>query len=379
MTVEHELIKATGIGKAGGEPRQAFLIRLLIAASPGHLSDDAWAELTGPAQDWVNAATLKHNDHEPLPEFPDSEEVGEGAVPPKQKPTASAKPTPVSKEHWSDHRDKVDIGSIDAGDRIIPPTQKRIADMIKSLEKFGQINPIQITKGKGERWKVVTGATRLAAAKKLGWHQIKANTVDVDNPFDLQLLEIEENLGRHDFTNAERKRLTAMEKKLRAGREAHFKDLMKNSPQAATSKAPNRKRHDLPTGKSKGRPKGGATAAARKAGIPERTGRRKASAFSGQNENGRKMPKPAKPKMPPQMKRDIEHGWILTALREIDKQICGLEKAYPQGSQAVTDFLSVHWQLNSSRLDDMAKWLTDFAAAWEAASQTAETTYAVEN
>ena len=78
MTVEHELIKATGIGKAGGEPRQAFLIRLLIAASPGHLSDDAWAELAGPAQDWVNAATLKHNDHEPLPEFPDSEEVGEG-------------------------------------------------------------------------------------------------------------------------------------------------------------------------------------------------------------------------------------------------------------------------------------------------------------
>ena len=29
MTVEHELIKATGIGKAGGEPRQAFLKRLL--------------------------------------------------------------------------------------------------------------------------------------------------------------------------------------------------------------------------------------------------------------------------------------------------------------------------------------------------------------
>jgi hypothetical protein len=29
MTVEHELIKATGIGKAGGEPREAFLKRLL--------------------------------------------------------------------------------------------------------------------------------------------------------------------------------------------------------------------------------------------------------------------------------------------------------------------------------------------------------------
>ena len=297
MTVEHELIKATGIGKAGGEPRQAFLERLLIAASP--LSDDVWAELSEPAQDWVNAAMLKHNAQEPLPEFPDSEEVGEGAVPPKQKPTASAKPAPASKEHWRDHTSyKVDIGSIDVGDRIIAPTQKRIGDMTKSLEKAGQIHPILITKGKGNRWKLVTGAARLAAAKKLGWHQIKANTVDVDNPLDLQLLEIEGNLGRHDLTDAVRKRLTAMEKKLRAQREAYFKDLMKNSPQAATSKAPKRKRHDLPTDKPKGRPKGGATAAARKAGIPERTGRRRASAFSGQNENGRKMPKGRTKKCP---------------------------------------------------------------------------------
>jgi hypothetical protein len=97
------------------------------------------------------------------------------------------------------------------------------------------------------------------------------------------------------------------------------------------------------------------------------------------NVPGEGMPKPAKPKMPPQMKRDIEHGWILSALREIDKQIYSLEKEYPQGSQAVPDFLSVPWQLKSSRLDDMAKWLTDFAAAWEAASQTAETTHPVEN
>ncbi len=79
---------------------------------------------------------------------------------------------------------------------------------------------------------------------------------------------------------------------------------------------------------------------------------------------------PAKPKMPPQMKRDIEHGWILSALREIHKQIYSLEKEYPQGSQAVTDFLSDHRHtLNSLPLDLMAKWLTDFAAAaWRAAS-----------
>ena len=298
MTVEHELIKATGIGKAGGEPREAFLKRLLKSVDEAiRKNPDLWAEFSEQAQDWVNAASENHNAQEPIPEFQDSEEVGEGAAPPKQKPTASAKPAPASKEHWRDHTSyKVDIGSIDVGDRIIAPTQKRIGDMIKSLEKAGQIHPILITKGKGDRWKLVTGAARLAAAKKLGWHQIKANTVDVDNPFDLQLLEIEENLGRHDLTDAVRKRLTAMEKKLRAEREAHFVDLLKKPPQAVTGKAPKR-RHRV-TGGSKGRPKSGASEAARKAGIPERTGRRKAGAISGQNENGREKPSERTKKCP---------------------------------------------------------------------------------
>ena len=90
-----------------------------------------------------------------------------------------------------------------------------------------------------------------------------------------------------------------------------------------------------------------------------------------------KKPKPAKPKMSPGMKRDIEHGW--TALLEIDEQIFSLQNKYPQARQAVTDFLSDHRTLNSWRLDDMTKWLSDFAAAWRAASQTAETTHPVEN
>jgi hypothetical protein len=103
-------------------------------------------------------------------------------------------------------------------------------------------------------------------------------------------------LGRHDLTDAVRKRLTAMEKKLRAEREAHFVELLKKPPQAVTGKAPKR-RHRV-TGGSKGRPKSGASEAARKAGIPERTGRRKAGAISGQNENGRKKPSERTKKCP---------------------------------------------------------------------------------
>jgi len=90
-----------------------------------------------------------------------------------------------------------------------------------------------------------------------------------------------------------------------------------------------------------------------------------------------KKPKPAKPKMSPGMKWDIEHSWA--ALLEIEEEIFSLQNEYPQASQAVTDFLTNRYTLYSSRLDDMAKWLSDFAAAWRAASQTAETTHPVES
>jgi hypothetical protein len=75
---------------------------------------------------------------------------------------------------------------------------------------------------------------------------------------------------------------------------------------------------------------------------------------------------PTKPKMPPQMKRDLDHHWITSALQEIDEQIASLQKEYPKADQAVTDFPSDHRHVfTSSRLDDMAKWLTDFARVWE--------------
>jgi len=73
---------------------------------------------------------------------------------------------------------------------------------------------------------------------------------------------------------------------------------------------------------------------------------------------------PAKPKMPPQTKWDLDHHWISAALQEINEQIFSLQKEYPQASQAVTDFPSDQHTLNSWQLDAMAKWLTDFAAAW---------------
>jgi hypothetical protein len=66
---------------------------------------------------------------------------------------------------------------------------------------------------------------------------------------------------------------------------------------------------------------------------------------------------PAKPKMPPQIKCDIKQ-----ALSEINEQVETLQKAYPQAAQAVEAFPGLG-SFNTSQLADMAKWLTDFAAA----------------
>jgi len=80
---------------------------------------------------------------------------------------------------------------------------------------------------------------------------------------------------------------------------------------------------------------------------------------------------PAKPKMPAQMQRDMEPYWISSAMLEITEQLTILQKEYPQASQAVTAFPIHHRHVfTSSRLDDMAKWLTEFAWGWESWERT---------
>ena len=71
--------------------------------------------------------------------------------------------------------------------------------LAESLKKFGQIEPIVIT----PRGKLIAGQRRLEAAKKLGWTEIEAHVVDVDDTADLLELEIEENLQRKPFDEAD--------------------------------------------------------------------------------------------------------------------------------------------------------------------------------
>ena len=93
---------------------------------------------------------------------------------------------------------KVKIADIRVNKRV----RRELEDLnalAESLKKYGQIEPIVITTG----GKLVAGQRRLEAAKKLGWTEIESHIVDVDDAADLLELEIEENLQRKPFDEAD--------------------------------------------------------------------------------------------------------------------------------------------------------------------------------
>lgn len=163
-------------------------------------------------------------------------------------------------EHWRRRKtEMINVGQIVVGERILTPSEARITAMAKSLSSdLGQLYPILISKHVTDSWRVVAGATRLLAAQQLGWNKIEATIIGADNEYEYKLIEIAENLERHDLTEIERKLLKDKERELRAERLAHFDKLARgDQPDAPPKKAKG--------GRGK---KGGVADAARKAGVP---------------------------------------------------------------------------------------------------------------
>ena len=74
-----------------------------------------------------------------------------------------------------------------------------IASLAESMKRYGQINPITLTK----RNVLITGERRLLAAKSLGWKTINALIIDAPDDAEKLEYEIEENIQRQDFTAEE--------------------------------------------------------------------------------------------------------------------------------------------------------------------------------
>ena len=74
-----------------------------------------------------------------------------------------------------------------------------INTLADSLKRFGQINPIVITK----RNVLIAGERRLEAARSLGWRTINAVVADISDELTMVEYELEENVQRRDFTKEE--------------------------------------------------------------------------------------------------------------------------------------------------------------------------------
>jgi ParB family chromosome partitioning protein len=77
-----------------------------------------------------------------------------------------------------------------------------LAELANSLREHGLVQPI-VVRAKGERYELIAGQRRLAAARRLGWGKVLVRVLDVD---DRQMSEIAivENLQRRDLDALEK-------------------------------------------------------------------------------------------------------------------------------------------------------------------------------
>ena len=102
----------------------------------------------------------------------------------------------------------IHVGAVKIGQRHRTPTQEAVDRLAKSMSEIGLQCPILIRvvetdDGAGNDVFLVAGATRLAAAKSLGWPDIDAIEVTGDD-IDAEMVEIAENLHRAELTALER-------------------------------------------------------------------------------------------------------------------------------------------------------------------------------
>lgn len=74
-----------------------------------------------------------------------------------------------------------------------------LTSLMESLDKIGQLNPIILN----SKMELIAGYRRLAAAKKLGWTKISATIIEINNKADMLAIEIDENVHRLPFDDAD--------------------------------------------------------------------------------------------------------------------------------------------------------------------------------
>ena len=77
-----------------------------------------------------------------------------------------------------------------------------LAELAASLEAHGLVQPI-VVRATGDRYQLIAGQRRLAAARKLGWEKVAVRVLDVDDR-EMSEIAIVENLQRRDLDALEK-------------------------------------------------------------------------------------------------------------------------------------------------------------------------------
>ncbi len=77
-----------------------------------------------------------------------------------------------------------------------------LAELVASLREHGLVQPI-VVRGRADRYQLIAGQRRLAAARRLGWEQVPVRVLDVDDR-GMAEIAIVENLQRRDLDALEK-------------------------------------------------------------------------------------------------------------------------------------------------------------------------------
>jgi ParB-like nuclease family protein len=95
--------------------------------------------------------------------------------------------------------------------KIQVPPQRRCsismdgaAGLIEGFRRVGQLEPILVRKIDGDGLMLIAGRQRLGAAAALGWDRIDARVIPNCTDNEARMIEISENLHRHELTAIER-------------------------------------------------------------------------------------------------------------------------------------------------------------------------------
>jgi hypothetical protein len=112
------------------------------------------------------------------------------------------------------------IDLIRVGERLRQVDQERVAAIGASIDEIGLQMPISVFPSQTYEdgvakpcFELVAGLHRLMAARALGWTEISASLVEL-NEIDRGIWECDENLARSELTSAPRARFTARRKEL---------------------------------------------------------------------------------------------------------------------------------------------------------------------